>query len=206
MRILFQGDSITDSERIRTDPCDIGRGYARFVKARLSLDYPAKFEFFNRGVGGNRVADVYARMYPDIIELKPDLMSIMIGTNDYPWFEDEKYLVRYERVFNMLLEDVKTDLPNVKLMIMEPFLLPGDRVVAENYPLRMAQTEKRSEVSQRLAEKFDAKFVPIQKHLDAVLDKAPINYWTLEGVHLTEAANQILADQWIKAFKEMYSL
>ena len=206
MKILFQGDSITDSERVRTDPTDVGRGYAKFVKARLSLDYPAQFEFLNRGVGGNRVADVYARMYPDIIELKPDLMSIMIGTNDYPWFEDEKYLIRYERVFNMLLEDVKADLPDIKLMILEPFVLPGDRVVAENYPLRRAQTEKRSEVSQRLAEKHGAKFVPIQKHLDAVLDKAPIDYWTIEGVHLTEAANQILADEWINAFKEMYNL
>lgn len=206
MRILFQGDSITDCGRSRTDFTDIGRGYAHLVKARLSLDYPGKFEFQNRGVGGNRVSDVYARMYPDIINLDPDLMSIMIGTNDYSWFEDEKYLIRYERVFNMLLEDVKTDLPNVKFMILEPFLLPGDRVVAENYPLRLAQTEKRSEAAQRIAEKFDAKFVPIQKHLDAVLDKAPIEYWTLEGVHLTEASNQILADQWLKAFKEMYSL
>ncbi len=206
MKILFQGDSITDAGRDRTDPAEMGRGYAKFVKARLSLDYPAKFEFFNRGVGGNRVADVYARMYPDIIDIKPDLMSIMIGTNDYPWNENEKYNVRFERVFNMLLEDVKTDLPDLKLMILEPFVLPGDRVVAENYPLRRAQTEKRSEAAQRVAERFGAKFVPIQKHLDAVLDKAPIDYWTIEGVHLTEAGHQILADEWIKAFKEMYDL
>ena len=206
MKILFQGDSITDSGRVRTEPTDMGTGYAKFVKARLSLDYPAKFEFFNRGIGGNRVADVYARMYPDIIDLKPDLMSIMIGTNDYPWNDSPKYQERYERVFNMLLEDVKTDLPDLKLMIMEPFVLPGDRVVAENYPLRRAQTEKRSEAAQRIAEKFGAKFVPIQKPLDDVLDKAPISYWTIEGVHLTEASNQILADEWIKAFKEMNNL
>lgn len=206
MKILFQGDSITDSERVRTDPNDVGKGYARFVKARLSLDYPAQFEFVNRGVGGNRVADVYARMYPDIIAIKPDLMSIMIGTNDYPWCEDEKYQVRFERVFNMLLEDVKADLPDLKLMIMEPFLLPGERVVAEGYPVRRAQTERRGEAAQRIAEKFGAKFVPTQKALDSVLDKAPIDYWTIEGVHLTEAGHQILADQWIKAFKEMYNL
>ncbi len=206
MKILFQGDSITDWGRSRTDFNDVGRGYAHLVKARLSLDYPGKFEFQNRGVGGNRVADVYARMYPDIIELKPDLMSIMIGTNDYPWFEDEKYNERYERVFNMLLEDVKADLPEIKFMILEPFVLPGDRVVAENYSLRRAQTEKRSEAAQRVAERFGAKFVPIQKHLDAALEKAPIDYWTIEGVHITEAAYQIIADEWIKAFKEMYNL
>ena len=206
MKILFQGDSITDAGRVRTEPADMGVGYARFVKARLSLDYPAKYEFLNRGVGGNRVADVYSRMYPDIIALRPDLMSIMIGTNDYPWSDDDKYQVRFERVFNMLLEDVKTDLPDLKLMIMEPFVLPGDRVVAENYPLRRAGTERRAESAVKLAEKFGAKFVPTQKALDDVLDKAPIDYWTIEGVHLTEAGHQILADQWIKAFKEMYNL
>jgi lysophospholipase L1-like esterase len=206
MKILFQGDSITDAGRVRTEPNDMGTGYAKFVKARLSLDYPAKYEFLNRGVGGNRIADVYARMYPDIIALNPDLMSIMIGTNDYPWSADEKYQIRFERVFNMLLDDVKTDLPDLKLMILEPFVLPGDRVVAENFPLRLEHTKKRSEASQRVAERFGAKFVPIQKPLDDVLDKAPIEYWTLEGVHLTEASNQILADEWIKAFKEMNSL
>ena len=206
MKILFQGDSITDCDRIRTDPTDMGKGYARFVKARLSLDYPAKYEFVNRGVGGNRIADVYARMYPDITSIKPDLMSIMIGTNDYPWNEHEKYQVRFERIFNMLLDDVKSDLPDIKFMILEPFVLPGDRVVAENYPLRREHTERRSEAAQRVAERFGAKFVPMQKALDAVLDQAPIEYWTIEGVHLTEAGHQILADEWIKAFKQMYDL
>lgn len=206
MKILFQGDSITDWDRSRTDFTNVGRGYANLVKARLSLDYPGQFEFQNRGIGGNRVADVYARMYPDIIELEPDLMSIMIGTNDYPWFDDEKYNERYERVFNMLLSDVREDLPNIRFMILEPFLLPGDRVVAEGYPSRLAQTQRRSEAAQRVAEKFDAKFVPIQKHFDEALKKAPVDYWTFEGVHITEAAYQIIADEWIKAFKEMYSL
>ena len=145
-------------------------------------------------------------MYPDIINLKPDLMSIMIGTNDYPWDESEKYQVRFERVFKMLLEDVKTDLHDIKFMILESFVLPGDRVVAGNYPLRRKHTEKRSEAAQSVAEFFDAKFVPIQKALDESLDKAPVEYWTIEGVHLTEAGHQILADEWIKAFKEMYNI
>lgn len=206
MKILFQGDSITDWDRSRSDPTNVGRGYVQLVKSRLGLDYPGRFEFENRGVSGNRVADVYARMYPDIISLKPDLMSILIGTNDYTWSDDEKYNVRYEKVFNMLIEDVTEDLPNIKLMIMEPFVLPGDRVVAENYPLRLEQTKKRSEAAQRIAEKFGAKFIPLQKLLDMACQKAPVNYWTLEGVHLSEAAYQILADEWIKAFKEMYDL
>lgn len=206
MKILFQGDSITDWDRSRSDFTNVGRGYAQLVKSRLGLDYPGQFEFENRGVGGNCVADVYARMYTDIISLNPDFMSILIGTNDYTWSDNDKYNVRYEKVFNMLLDDVTEDLPNIKLMIMEPFVLPGDRVVAENYPLRLEQTKRRSEAAQRIAEKFGAKFVPLQKLLDDACQKAPVNYWTLEGVHLSEAAYQILADEWIKAFKEIYDL
>ncbi len=206
MKILFQGDSITDWNRSRTDDTDIGRGYTLLVKARLSLDYPGKFEFINRGIGGNRVADVYARMNEDIIGIRPDLMSIMIGTNDYPWSANEKFLRRYEKVYDMLISDVLEDLPELKLMIMEPFLLPGERVVNEGYPLRRAETEKRSEVSQRIAEKYGAKFIPLQKKLDEACEKAPVDYWTVEGVHITPAAYQILADEWIKAFKEVAEL
>ncbi len=206
MKILFQGDSITDWNRSRTDDTDIGRGYPLLVKARLSLDYPEKFEFINRGIGGDTVSNIYARMYSDIISLGPDFMSIMVGTNDSPWSAHEKYQTRYERVYDMLIGDILTDLPNMKLMIMEPFVLPGERVVNEGYPLRREQTERRSEAAQRVAEKYGAKFLPLQKKLDEACKMAPVDYWTIEGVHITPAAYQILADEWIKAFKEIYAL
>ncbi len=202
MKILFQGDSITDWDRSRTDDTNVGRGYVGLVTSRLSLDYPGKFEFINRGISGNRVADIYARMNEDIIALKPDLMSIMVGTNDYPWSDNEKYCERYEKVFDMLLRDVKEDLPDIKLIIMEPYVLPGERVVSEGYPLRLKETKKRSEAAQRIAEKYGARFVPLQKLLDDACTKAPVNYWTTDGVHISYAAYQILADEWIKAFKE----
>ncbi len=206
MKILFQGDSITDWNRSRTDDSNVGNGYAGLVKSRLSLDHPGKFEFINRGVSGNRVADIYARMNEDIIALRPDLMSIMVGTNDYPWSANEKFLHRYERVYDMLIGDIKEDLPDIKLIIMEPFLLPGERVVNEGYPTRRAETEKRSEVSRRIAEKYGAEFVPLQALLDKACEKAPVEYWTIEGVHLTSAAYQILADEWIKAFKKVVKI
>ena len=83
MRILFQGDSITDVGRTR-DNNDIamGSGYPLLVKGALGLDNPGKMEFINRGISGNRIVDVYARIKRDIINLKPDVMSILIGVND----------------------------------------------------------------------------------------------------------------------------
>ena len=78
-RILFQGDSITDCKRIREDNISMGVGYANMVKAELGYEYPEKYEFINRGIGGNRIVDVYARIKSDIINLQPDYMSLLIG-------------------------------------------------------------------------------------------------------------------------------
>ncbi len=86
MRILFQGDSITDAGRSRTDDVPVGVGYPLLVKAALGFENPGKYEFFNRGISGDRIVDVYARIKSDIINLKPDVMSILIGVNDV-WHE-----------------------------------------------------------------------------------------------------------------------
>ena len=85
-RILFQGDSITDCGRARDSFYDLGNGYANLVKASLGTDHPAEYEFINRGVGGNRIVDLYARIKADFINLKPDYASIYIGVND-AWHE-----------------------------------------------------------------------------------------------------------------------
>ncbi|MBQ9920892.1 MAG: lysophospholipase, partial [Clostridia bacterium] len=86
MRILFQGDSITDAGRARDNDINLGTGYPMLVKATLGFEEPGKYEFFNRGISGNRVVDLYARIKNDIINLKPDVMSILIGVNDV-WHE-----------------------------------------------------------------------------------------------------------------------
>jgi len=84
--ILFQGDSITDCGRSREDFSEIGKGYPMLVKAQLGFENPGEFEFQNRGISGNRIVDVYARIKSDIINLKPDYMSLLIGVNDV-WHE-----------------------------------------------------------------------------------------------------------------------
>ena len=80
MKILFQGDSITDVGRNneRGSMCDIGQGYALIVSAKLGCDYPGKFEFVNRGISGNRIVDLYARIKADCWNLCPDVLSILL--------------------------------------------------------------------------------------------------------------------------------
>ena len=109
MRILFQGDSITDCGRSYNDNNNLGRGYPHLVEAELGYREPGQHEFFNRGISGNRIVDVYARIKRDIINLKPDVMSILIGVNDV-WHElgDSPNGVdpdKFFKIYCMLIED-----------------------------------------------------------------------------------------------------
>ena len=82
MKLLFQGDSITDADRSYENDENLGRGYPHLVKASLGMNNPSDHEFINRGISGNRIVDLYARIKKDILNVKPDLMSILIGVND----------------------------------------------------------------------------------------------------------------------------
>ena len=127
--ILFQGDSITDAGRSREIERNGGWGYATLVKAQLGYEDPGKYQFYNRGVGGDRIVDVYARMNTDIIQLKPDVMSILAGVNDV-WsqirWENGSSPEKYGKIYSMLIEEVKEALPDIKIMILEPFVLRGE--------------------------------------------------------------------------------
>lgn len=127
-RILFQGDSITDAGRSRENDEWKGIGYATLVSAQLGFDEPNQYEFFNRGISGNRSIDLLARIKNDVINLKPDIMSILIGINDV-WhefdFQNGVDTETYEIYYNMIIEQTKKTLPDIKIMILEPFVLKG---------------------------------------------------------------------------------
>lgn len=122
MRVLFQGDSITDAGRNKENEKSTGAGYPTLVAARLGFDYPNEYEFFNRGVSGNRISNLIVRMKADMINLKPDVISILIGVNDV-WHEFTKQngvnAVLYEKLYHILIDELKTELPNLR--IISPF-------------------------------------------------------------------------------------
>ena len=127
-KILFQGDSITDCARNREDDRFMGRGYATNVAQSLGFDYPGEYEFVNKGISGNRIVDLYARMKIDLINLKPDYMSVLIGINDV-WHEIAREngvaAEKFEKIYDMLISEVLEELPNIKIMILEPYVLKG---------------------------------------------------------------------------------
>ena len=206
MHILFQGDSITDAGRSREKLTDLGKGYPSLVAASLGLDEPGAYSFTNRGVSGNRIVDVYARIRADIINLKPDVMSILIGVNDV-WHElsDNPNGVsadKFFKIYSMLIEEVKEALPNIKIMILEPFVL---KACATEGRWQEFDTEvrARAEMAKKVAEKFGLPFIPLQDGFDALCESAPENYWLGDGVHPTPKGHAFIRNQWLECFKAL---
>ncbi len=203
--ILFQGDSITDAGRNREVERLMGHGYAVMAAGEIGLNYPNEFEIINRGISGNRIVDIYARIGKDIIALKPDYMSLLIGVNDV-WhalnnnngIEEEKF----EMVYCLLIEELKAKLPHLKLIIMEPFVLEGPST-ANHIEYFRTETAKRAAAAKRVSDKYGIKFVPLQEKFDEAAKKAPAEYWLCDGVHPTPSGHELIACEWIKAFKEI---
>ncbi len=205
-RILFQGDSITDMMRSRENDKFLGIGYPVLVGAELGLDYPNKYEFLNRAVSGNRIVDLYARIKSDIINLKPDVISFLIGINDV-WHElNERYngvdAEKYYTIYSMLISEVKAALPETQIMILEPFVLKGSGT-EEDWEYFRTETDKRAEKAKKIAEKFNLKFVPLQSKFDDAERLADSSYWLWDGVHPNYPGHEIIKREWIKAFKEI---
>ena len=153
--------------------------------------------FMNRGISGNRIVDLDARIKSDIINLKPDLLSILIGVND-TWHEKTGRngvgLAKYERVYRSLLQEVKEALPSVKLVLCEPFVLRCG-VVRDDW---VEEIDQRRAVVAKLAKEFGAVLVPFQSMFDEAVKQAPPAHWAHDGVHPTAAGHLLMAKCWLQ--------
>ena len=167
-RILFQGDSITDGNRGRSaDPNHIlGHGYVFIIAAKYGAAFAAmNLDFVNRGSSGNTVRELQKRWEKDTLELKPDLLSILIGVNDQ---SHDVPLDEYERTYDELITQAKTANPKLRLVLCEPFTLPvGKR--KEGYEAWRAGIQARQDVVAKLAAKHDAALVHFQPVFDGSL-------------------------------------
>jgi len=206
MKILFQGDSITDAGRARDNDVNVGVGYPLLVKASMGFEAPGKYEFINRGISGDRVVDVYARIKKDIINIRPDVLSILIGVNDV-WhdFAESPNGVdadKYYRIFDMLIEEVKKSLPDVRIMIMEPFVLKGSGT-EKNWDCFNSEVKKRAEMAKKIAKKYDLPYIALQQGLDELSENIEESYWLIDGVHPTAMGHEYIKREWLKAFKNL---
>jgi lysophospholipase L1-like esterase len=201
-RVLFQGDSITDGNRGRNgDPNHIlGHSYAFLIAARYGASYPERnLVFFNRGVSGNKIPQLAERWQKDTVDLKPNVVSILIGVNDI-WHAlnagQEVSAEQFEAGYDKLLADTVAALPKAKLVLGEPFILPG-KANREHWDEWQGHLKKFQAIVEKLAAKYHAPVVHYQKAFDDAVKRAPAEYWIWDGVHPTYAGQQLMADEWI---------
>lgn len=203
-RILFQGDSITDGNRGRSaDPNHIlGHGYAFIIAAKYGADFPQlNLDFMNRGVSGNTVLELEKRWQKDTLDLKPDVLSILIGVNDAGRGVP---LEQYEQVYDKLITETKAANPKIKLVLCEPFALATGKK-KDNFEAWRETISKRREVVAKLAKKHGAALVLFQNAFDEALKRAPAEHWIWDGVHPTYSGHQIMADEWVRAVKAFWA-
>jgi lysophospholipase L1-like esterase len=202
--ILFQGDSITDAGRDRgrennsNDKNALGGGYAYLIAAGLLANRPGDgLKIYNRGISGNKVFQLADRWDKDCLDIKPNVLSILIGVNDIWHTLNGNYdgtVEKYERDYRALLERTYKALPNLKLVICEPFVLRCGAVNDKWFP----EFDKYRAAARKMSKEFRAIFVPFQSMFDEAAKKAPPGYWAGDGVHPSIAGAQLMAQEWLK--------
>ena len=197
--VLFQGDSITDADRARFYPDDLGRGYALMAAGWFGARAPERgVRFLNRGIGGDRAVDLLARWDDDCLALRPDLLSILVGINE-TWraFDDDDPTPTdaFERVYRELLSRTREALPATRFILMEPFSLP----VAPERAAWRADLDPKIQVVRRLAWEFDALLVPLDGLFAQACARREPSFWAEDGVHPTPAGHALIARAWLRA-------
>lgn len=198
-RVLFIGDSVTDVGRSRQDDSDLGGGYPMMIASWFSARYPARcITFLNRGISGNRVKDLKARWTQDCLNLKPTVVSILIGIND-TWRRFDKNdptsTESYERDYRAILESTRQAL-NARMVLCEPFVLP----VPPDRRAWREDLDPRIQVVRQLAVEYNAVLVPLDGlFAQAAAARRDPAYWLPDGVHPTRAGHALISQAWLSA-------
>lgn len=205
--ILLQGDSITDAGRDKNDmeankTKALGTGYAFMATSEMLYKYAGKnLQLYNRGISGNKVYQLAERWKTDCLALRPNILSILIGVNDFWHTLGGKYtgtVKTYADDLTALLDRTKQSLPDTKLVIGEPFAIPGVKAVDEKWFPAFYDYQKSA---REIAAKFDASFIPYQAIFEKAIKSAPAAYWTGDGVHTSIAGARLMAEAWVNVFK-----
>jgi lysophospholipase L1-like esterase len=203
MKILFQGDSITDAGRSREDPHLLGNGYPKYTAELIANRHPGTdFEFINLGISGNRAESLRDRWQKDCVDVQPDLVSILIGVND-TWHRagDRNWMPHeyFEECYRYCLTEIR-EKTKAKIIILEQFLLP----VPDKEYFRV-DLDPKIQVTRKLAREFADAFIPLDGFLAAhCIGEAP-TAWSPDGVHPNEAGSRLIAGAYADAFDKLFA-
>ena len=204
MKILFQGDSITDANRNRSNIHDLGQGYAKFAAPLIEATMPnTDFEFIDLGISGNRSDDLLARTTTDIVKIDPDVISILIGINDV-WHRhssgremtDEQFELNYRAVLERIRQET-----HAKILILCPFLLPS--LDKEDW---RCEVESICAIVRRLADEYADAYLPLDEKFAEALPTAPTPmHYSLDGVHPNAAGAEFIGGLYCEAILPLLS-
>lgn len=219
-RVVFIGDSITDgnwgnvynykktsAERSQTDMNHIyGHSYVMLVASDIQSARPrAGHKFYNRGFSGHKLSDLAARWQEDVLDLHPDILSVLVGTNDLHAYlgshDDEDFdFDGWKEMYRQLLRRVREQNPQVKLVLCTPFVArEGSLAKSPTYGLRERMTRRMAGVVRELCEEFNAVCVPFDSLFEKLIGSEPEpSYWIWDGIHPTPAGHRRMADLWKK--------
>ena len=201
MKILFQGDSITDAGRDRSDYHNLGEGYPFYAAKIIKEENPdMDFEFINLGISGNQTKDLVDRLQSDFVDIQPDLVSIHIGVNDTwhradnrAWLGNDVFEANYRKVLTEIKE--KT---NAKILIIEQFLLPVDDKAYFRVDLN-----GKIDVVRKLAREFADYYIPLDGLMAQACVETDSSYWSADGVHPNENGSKFIGKIYADAFKKI---
>jgi lysophospholipase L1-like esterase len=203
--ILFQGDSITDWGRDKkkedqfNQPAPLGNGYALYAAAHLLANHAGKeLKIYNRGLSGNKVYQLAERWEKDCLQLRPNILSILIGVNDFWHTKTNSYtgtLASYTSDYRALIARTLKALPDTRIILCEPFIIHGGTALDDTWESGFAPYRKAAKA---VADSFGLTFVPFQTVFNKALEQAPAAYWGADGVHPSMAGAQLMAQAWVK--------
>ena len=199
MKIVFLGDSITDGGRDRNNETSLGYGYVKILADKLRPIYPdTDIELVNKGIAGEEVCDLLARVRRDVIELEPDAVVIMAGINEVIHkFRDGKNLdlVKFENDLKTLITSIKE--AGIVVIFLEPFLLPAPD------KLRMRKFfDEELKILDRVAGELADEFVAYDEMFNGVAERIHYKEYSADGVHPTHRGSRLIADTAIKAIRK----
>ena len=205
MKIVFFGDSITDAWLTAEDYSlqSYGCGFVHAIASQLMSENPTHYQILNRGIGGNNIADLYARVKMDVWLQQPDVISILVGINDVCTDDNPKGIAieRFEQLYRMLLEDTKKHLPNTKIILCEPFALQSG--MSDERYAQIKDVYNYAAIVKALSAEYKTGYVFIQEKLSEMAKIYGDTEYLCDGVHPTIVGAKLIADAWYNEFKTM---
>jgi lysophospholipase L1-like esterase len=207
--VMFTGDSITDCQRVESED-GLGFGYPLRIAGEWGLRHPDRpVTWLNSGIAGNKVMDLEARWQADVLDVRPDVVSILAGMNDVGWhaYDPDGYVIPAEEfgaTYDRLLAPLAA--AGTQLILIEPFLLPigatievgAAQVGVEGRRKWRADLNPKIQVVRELAHMYDAHLIAADGMYAELAATTGPEYWAADGVHPTVAGHAALAAAWLR--------